>query len=239
MHYLFIENSGNKLTYLNGQILVGLPKLHALQLAGAQNKWRCDCRLRKLVRFLLYNSGARNAPGQTILQDEPRCHWGREPGWSANDAGDGAQSDPSWTAAGHSSGTLLEGESIRSGDSIVKAGRQEEHGQEKEAGEEEPGKNGATKAAKVTRSSGTETGSEATTNERTTIRHSPLNTRHRRAPRNSADDDEDDHQDRHGRLWTSMSKYPTLKELTGALPPILCLFSLAAWITTTERSSPS
>lgn len=190
-------------------MLLSLPKLHALQLAGAQNKWRCDCRLRKLVRLLLYNAGARGATGQTILQDAPRCHQERQAkqqaSWPANDAHDGAQPGPSWT--GHSNGTLG-GKSIRLGDSIVKAGRQEPQEAEEED-REDTTKNGA-KAAKVTRSTETNRNEAATSNEQTTIRHSRLNAaRHRRRRRrSSADDDEDDHQDRHGRLWTSMSKYP-------------------------------
>lgn len=81
--------SGNKLSYLNGEILAQLPQLHSLQLAGA-NPWICDCHLRKLVRQLVGNSTYGGAlvreksikqPQQattttttaSILQDEPRC----------------------------------------------------------------------------------------------------------------------------------------------------------------------
>lgn len=72
--------SGNKLSYLNGEILAQLPQLHSLQLAGS-NPWICDCHLRKLVRQLLGNSNTTGAqlnanPSKqkaSILQDEPRC----------------------------------------------------------------------------------------------------------------------------------------------------------------------
>lgn len=75
-----LARSGNKLSYLNGQILFKLPQLHALQLAGPTNSWRCDCRLRKLVRRLTHRADARGAleaqgaqTATNILQDEPRC----------------------------------------------------------------------------------------------------------------------------------------------------------------------
>lgn len=55
--------SGNKLSHLDGAILLQLPKLYSIQLGGS-NEWRCDCRLRRLVRPLLNSN---------ILQDEPRC----------------------------------------------------------------------------------------------------------------------------------------------------------------------
>lgn len=65
--------SGNKLSYLNGEILSQLPQLHSLQLAGT-NPWSCDCRLRKLARQLARHSTGKDALNRaSIIQDEPRC----------------------------------------------------------------------------------------------------------------------------------------------------------------------
>lgn len=77
-------NSGNKLSYLDGKILLKLPQLYAIQLGGS-NPWRCDCRLRSLVRNLLANQNGEGALNDartsiadanvrsSLLQDEPKC----------------------------------------------------------------------------------------------------------------------------------------------------------------------
>lgn len=50
------------MSHLDGELLLRLPQLHAIQLAGS-NPWRCDCRLRKLVRNLMTRSMKGNALG--------------------------------------------------------------------------------------------------------------------------------------------------------------------------------
>lgn len=71
--------SGNQLKHLDASALASrTPHLHALQL-GAGNPWRCDCRLRKLVRHLVHPS---TSHASTMLQqraqllDEPICGGG-------------------------------------------------------------------------------------------------------------------------------------------------------------------
>lgn len=83
--------SGNKLYHLDGEILLKLPQLYAIHLAGS-NPWRCDCHLRRLVRKLLIQKTNNNAPNNnaknnsmqpatmavkqqapSVLQDDPRC----------------------------------------------------------------------------------------------------------------------------------------------------------------------
>lgn len=80
------------MTYLDGELLFKLPQLYGIQLGGPSNRWRCDCKLRKLVRQLLPRSHSRSAQatrqqtdklGQqqqgdelhraNILLDEPSC----------------------------------------------------------------------------------------------------------------------------------------------------------------------
>lgn len=51
--------SGNKLSQLDGEILLNLPALHSVKLAGG-NRWKCDCKLRKLVRLFLPSEGRQN-----------------------------------------------------------------------------------------------------------------------------------------------------------------------------------
>lgn len=73
------------LTSLDGRTFASLHGLHALQLAGPTNKWRCDCRLRPLAASVLAG-GSRGRPSEAkliggggeqraanILQDEPQC----------------------------------------------------------------------------------------------------------------------------------------------------------------------
>lgn len=66
----FTKHSGNQLVHLDGKLLLDLPQLFSLQLGGPTNRWRCDCRLRKLVRLLLHKL---DSPNANILQDEPQC----------------------------------------------------------------------------------------------------------------------------------------------------------------------
>lgn len=49
----------NKLYHLDGDLLLRLPQLYAIHLAGS-NPWRCDCRLRGLVRKLIHNNNNNN-----------------------------------------------------------------------------------------------------------------------------------------------------------------------------------
>lgn len=88
--------SGNKLSHLDGEILLKLVALHSIHLSA--NAWRCDCRLRKLVRLL---RGQPTSEGALIaqraqqdasslransLQDEPECEQqeaGRRRLWSS------------------------------------------------------------------------------------------------------------------------------------------------------------
>lgn len=77
-------SSGNKLSHLDGDLLLPLSQLHSIQLAA--NKWRCDCKLRKLVRRLTERLVAdaglgAQQPRASILQDEPQCflRWHSQP----------------------------------------------------------------------------------------------------------------------------------------------------------------
>lgn len=196
-------SSGNKLSYLNGEILLRLPQLNALQLA--QNKWRCDCRLRKLVRQLVqFGDGPSaphvNAPLATtsqyhhqltvILQDEPRC----------------------WRGHAGKTQSVTMHESIRSGDSIVRAGNSERALQEEveeEASEQDNATMTSSPAMRTKQNLSAELGAKT----------------------KRADDDEDDveRHEHHQREaldagpWTNMSKYRALSSLASSLartPPI-------------------
>lgn len=70
--------SGNKLTHLDGETLSRLPRLNSIQLAGS-NRWKCDCKLRNLVRRL--NDATKEvviSPGTSHIKlvDSPECDVG-------------------------------------------------------------------------------------------------------------------------------------------------------------------
>lgn len=193
-----------------------MPQLHALQLAGPENKWRCDCRLRKLVRLLLHKPTAKGAPNSTILQDEPRCHHlpgaRRGPKETAerqrrrrrrqtNDLDDGTirrwpnNATSSLNAAPQTTTSLMSVESIRSAGPIVSGLTNDRRQVAKNHFE-------ATERHEAELASGAQMGQrpEAQLGRGSRTGRDlggALAGAHR----------DDDHQDRHGTLWTSLGKF--------------------------------